>query len=46
MNLFVQIREALGLNQETLAQLLGVSLGLLKMAETNRQHAPAPGGCL
>lgn len=40
MNLFLQIREALGLTQEALAQLLGVQVGLLKMAETNRRTLP------
>jgi transcriptional regulator with XRE-family HTH domain len=38
MNIFHQIRNALGLNQQSLANLLGVSLALLKKAETNQRN--------
>jgi len=38
MNLFLFVRQALGLSQEVLASLLGVNLGLLKMAEINRRN--------
>jgi transcriptional regulator with XRE-family HTH domain len=40
MNLFFLVREALGLSQEALAQLLGVQISILKMAETNRRNLP------
>lgn len=42
MNLFLLVREALGINQESLAQLLNVNLSMLKMAETNRRNLPLP----
>jgi transcriptional regulator with XRE-family HTH domain len=41
MNVFHQIRNALGLNQQSLANLLGVSLALIKKAETNHRNLPA-----
>ena len=41
MNLFLFVRQALGLSQDALAQLLGIQLGLLKMAEINRRNLPS-----
>ena len=41
MNLFLFVRQALGLSQEVLASLLGIKLGLLKMAEINRRNIPS-----
>ena len=41
MNLFLIVRNGLGINQEALANLLGVSLALLKKAETNQRNLPA-----
>jgi len=41
MNSFVLVRNGLGINQEALANLLGVSLALLKKAETNQRNLPA-----
>jgi transcriptional regulator with XRE-family HTH domain len=41
MNLFLIVRNGLGINQESLANLLGVSLALLKKAETNQRNLPA-----
>jgi transcriptional regulator with XRE-family HTH domain len=40
MNLLLLVRESLGLNQETLAGMLGVSMSTYRMAETNRRNLP------
>lgn len=40
MNVFHFVRQSLGISQEALANLLGVSLSLLKKAETNRRNLP------
>ena len=41
MNLLLIVRQSLGLNQEAMANLLGISLALLKKAETNQRNLPA-----
>ena len=41
MNLLLIVRQYLGINQEILASLLGVSLALVKKAETNQRNLPA-----
>lgn len=40
MNSIQKVRRALGINQEALAQLLGISVSLLKMAETHKRSLP------
>ena len=40
MNSILIVRQAFGFSQEAMAQLLGIQLGLLKMAETNRRNLP------
>lgn len=40
MNVFHFVRQSLGISQEALANLLGVSLSLLKKAETNHRNLP------